>query len=533
MNPDCPRGYIDETSTITDKGRQSARLPVDPVWYNAMVEARTLGCLSEMLSIVALVTAQSQHSIFLRPLAYRDAPDAAFQEYACPKSDHITQLQAFHQYVQAKKAGREDLYYHNHFLDLHVLEETLRLRTHITATVQTLFGPVTGMDFEDKQYTEKICKALARSLFCNTAFRDPGSRAAKGNVPIIENKEDLYRTAHRNHHAALHPGSALIGIKHEWVVYDKFMPLRIEADLAYFQDEMLSRKRSEVLRQPYVKRSLDQAREKDLPYFQDEKLARKRNGSSTTPRKSKPRRRRQPLTSTCQGTWATPKSPIIMHQSPDLEAESTDDWSDETDADEHARYDPNKRSNKYPKKKRKRDEDLSNEERPKKLAKRKKSRLCSASAYLYMVLADGGPAFKRRDDSGQAASGRSVKYHDGLTAEGVFIEALHWHDAYERGRFTEYNKNVMIALARRRVRNWAESDPEGMAAIGRRRSDDAARFETVCSKTQMSTRQRDILVVMSENASILSSLEVMWLWKDECGQATPKGCVNFHRGLVM
>ncbi|KAL2690067.1 hypothetical protein Neosp_004135 [[Neocosmospora] mangrovei] len=186
-------GYIDETSNITDKGRRAARLPVDPVWYNAMAEARTLGCLAEMLSIVALATAQSQNSIFLRPLACRDAADAAFQ-----------------------------------------------------------------------------------GLFCNTAFRDPGSRAAKGNGPLIENNEDLYRTVHRNHHAALHPGSALISIKHEWVVYGKYMhsgsrqylqsvtAIKPEwvVDLPYFQDEMLSRKRSEAFRQPYVKRSLDQARGK-------------------------------------------------------------------------------------------------------------------------------------------------------------------------------------------------------------------------------------------------------------------------------
>lgn len=151
----------------------------------------------------------------------------------------------------------------------------------------------------------------------------------------------------------------------------------------------------------------------------------------------------------------------------DLEKANNDeeDWDAGTDADEDARDGPKKRSNKSakktskesPNKKRKREEEVSEKERPRKLLKREESRLRGAPAYIYMVLADGGPAFKWRDESGQAASGRSVEYLDGLTAESAFVEALHWHDAYEQRRFTEYNKEVLMAIARRRVPKWAES----------------------------------------------------------------------------
>ncbi|RMJ10575.1 hypothetical protein CDV36_009799 [Fusarium kuroshium] len=243
-------------------------------------------------------------------------------------SDHITQLQAFHQYIRVK-AGREDLYGHNYFLNRRVLKETLRLRDHITRTVQTLLGRVNGMNFEDKQYTDKICKEMARSLFYNTGLPRSREQGSKGKWP---------RTVHRNHHAARHPGSALIDIKHEWVIFNKFMnswsrqylqsitAIKPEwiIDLPYFEDKMLSRKRSEALRQPYVKTSLDQDREKlllccfiasieqegvalgkfmhtgsrqylqtvaaikpeliiDLPYFRNEKLARKGNGALRQP----------------------------------------------------------------------------------------------------------------------------------------------------------------------------------------------------------------------------------------------------------
>ncbi|KAM0421115.1 hypothetical protein ACHAPT_011186 [Fusarium lateritium] len=269
-------GYIDESAKITSKGRRAARLPMDPVWYNAMAEANTLGCLAEIVSIAAPTAAQSQHSI-LRPQGYRIVANAARRMFACPVSDHIAQLNALHAFCQAraKQAGRVDLWCRNRFLNRRVLEETLKVREHLVRIAKEFFGTITGMDCGDGEYDDKICKALARSMFCNVAIRDPGSRAAKGNGPIVENEGDLYRTVHRNHHAALHPDSGLIGIKHEWVVFDKFAHRGKEyqqtvtaikpewvIDLPYFQDDRLTRKRNDLLRQPYVKASLDQAREK-------------------------------------------------------------------------------------------------------------------------------------------------------------------------------------------------------------------------------------------------------------------------------
>ncbi|KAI8681206.1 hypothetical protein NCS55_00371100 [Fusarium keratoplasticum] len=132
------------------------------------------------------------------------------------------------------------------------------------------------MDFGDESYWTNICKALARSLFLNAAIRDQGAKAAKGTGSIVENEDDLYRTVHRNHHAALELGSSLVGIKHEWVVFSKFAHTGSKQylqtvtaikpewiiDLPYFQDDKLARKRNGVLRQPYIKEPLDQAREK-------------------------------------------------------------------------------------------------------------------------------------------------------------------------------------------------------------------------------------------------------------------------------
>ncbi|RSL61882.1 hypothetical protein CEP54_006028 [Fusarium duplospermum] len=118
-----------------------------------------------------------------------------------------------------------------------------------------------------------------------------------------------------------------------------------------------------------------------------------------------------------------------------------------------------------PSKKRKRDDDDDDDEPPKKLERREESRLCSAETFLYMVLADGAPTWKWRDASGQTASGRSVDYYDGVTPLDVFIQAVDCHDMFEEARVKEFNEKLVLAHARRRIRNWAEAGSRCAAII--------------------------------------------------------------------
>lgn len=138
-------------------------------------------------------------------------------------SDHITQLNALHTFVEAEKDGDADDWCRHFFLNRRVLEDAVRLRAQLIENVQPRLGPVTAMDYRDENYNTNICKALARSLFCNVAIRDPGSKAAKGKGPAVDNDDELYRTVHRNHQAGLDIDSVLVGSKAEWVVFDKFI----------------------------------------------------------------------------------------------------------------------------------------------------------------------------------------------------------------------------------------------------------------------------------------------------------------------
>ncbi|RSL85313.1 hypothetical protein CEP51_003390 [Fusarium floridanum] len=307
------------------------------------------------------------------------------------------------------------------------------------------------MNFEDKQYTNKICKEMARSLFYNTGLPRSREQGSKWKWP---------RTVHRNHHAALHPGSALIDIKHEWVIFNKFVnswsrqylqsitAIKPEwiIDLPYFEDKMLLRKRSEALRQPYVKRSLDQAREKtvtaiepewiiDIPYFQNEKLARKGNGALRQPHVKESLERWQ--IPNLGGTWSEDLGEKAKKGTGQPEPEP----------------EPEPTSNK----KRKRTEEADSQP-PAQRRCRKNVRRCTDKAYLGIIWNKtlGEPKWTWKASSGQAANGESVNLRHGLDLYAWKDRCLTNYDIPERRLTRIYNRDLVVASARMRIVKWAE-----------------------------------------------------------------------------
>lgn len=205
------RGYIDTNGSITPSGRMAAKLPVHPVWYNAILKAHELNCSNEMVSLAAL--ASTQHSIFVRPYGPRYAADTIKPWFFHPTSDHLSQLNALHAYVRTKLQGNIDIeqWCFDAFLSGRVLEEVLRIREQLLALARGfLVGGPRTTPFGDEIYDTNIRKALAQSFFHQAALF-----AGKG--------DDIYVTVHDNHSAGIHPESALVKSNYEWVIYNKFI----------------------------------------------------------------------------------------------------------------------------------------------------------------------------------------------------------------------------------------------------------------------------------------------------------------------
>ncbi|HEY4291705.1 ATP-dependent RNA helicase HrpA [Luteibacter sp.] len=91
-------GAIDDDRRLTDVGRTVARLPIDVQLARMLVEARRLGSLAELTTVVAFLSIQDPRE---RPPDARGQADAAHAQFADPKSDFIGVLNLWRAYLSA------------------------------------------------------------------------------------------------------------------------------------------------------------------------------------------------------------------------------------------------------------------------------------------------------------------------------------------------------------------------------------------------------------------------------------------------
>ena len=79
-------GALDENRQINNKGRQMARMPVDPRLAAMLLEANDQACLAELLVIVSALSVQDPRDT---PADKRDAAREQHRKYAHPESDFL------------------------------------------------------------------------------------------------------------------------------------------------------------------------------------------------------------------------------------------------------------------------------------------------------------------------------------------------------------------------------------------------------------------------------------------------------------
>jgi pre-mRNA-splicing factor ATP-dependent RNA helicase DHX16 len=93
-------GAINSTSELTKLGRRMAELPLDPLLSASILAADKYGCVSEVLTIVAML--QESATLFLRPKdkkVHADAARARFQ--SATGGDFLTLLNVYNAWVEA------------------------------------------------------------------------------------------------------------------------------------------------------------------------------------------------------------------------------------------------------------------------------------------------------------------------------------------------------------------------------------------------------------------------------------------------
>jgi ATP-dependent helicase HrpA len=131
-------GAIDADQRLTETGRTVARLPIDVQLARMLVEARRLGSLADLTTIVAFLSIQDPRE---RPPEARGQADAAHAQFADPKSDFVGVINLWRGYLSAAEeltSSRLRDWCSRHFLSFMRMREWRELHRQLVLVTRDL-----------------------------------------------------------------------------------------------------------------------------------------------------------------------------------------------------------------------------------------------------------------------------------------------------------------------------------------------------------------------------------------------------------
>ncbi|KAI5122441.1 hypothetical protein M0805_008753 [Coniferiporia weirii] len=201
-------GAIDNKGVLTPIGRQMNSFPLEPSLSRALLAARELGCMQEVLGIVSVLSASSK--LFFDFADQREIAADARARFRHVSGDHLTALAALRAYEELVQSGagrsacRE--WCRVHFLN----ERTLTEATNIQEQLRKICEKQ-GFDWRASagNNAEPVLKSLLRGLAQHVAiYRSDGGR---------------YKQLMGQSIVKIHPGSVLSDRKAHVIMYDELL----------------------------------------------------------------------------------------------------------------------------------------------------------------------------------------------------------------------------------------------------------------------------------------------------------------------
>lgn len=195
-------GAVDEECDLTKAGKDMTQFPLEPELSASVIAASELGCLEEMLGLVAMLSVPNP---FARPRQSAKKADAAHREFASTVGDHMTMLNAFDAYEGCGKdaKAKQNLCWES-YLSERSFKQAENIKRQLRRIAERLGLLVTPP--KEKERATLVRKALLGGYSANVAHYE-------GKAYITCQDKQLVQ---------VHPGSVL---KHtpEWVVYKEFV----------------------------------------------------------------------------------------------------------------------------------------------------------------------------------------------------------------------------------------------------------------------------------------------------------------------
>ncbi|KAG7476577.1 hypothetical protein MATL_G00084260 [Megalops atlanticus] len=199
---------LDDDGNLSEVGIIMSELPLEPPLAKALIASCEFDCVSELLTIAAMLTAPS---CFVTPLPQNEEAAATHRRPLLhPEGDHLTLINIFNAYVQHNE---DETWCTKNFLNASALRLAVVIRAELLEVMQRIELPVSPPSFGCQDNGSNIKRALISGFFLKVAHDVDGS----GNYLLL---------THR-HVAHLHPFSSYLCRRPRpsppsWVLYHDF-----------------------------------------------------------------------------------------------------------------------------------------------------------------------------------------------------------------------------------------------------------------------------------------------------------------------
>lgn len=232
-------GAVDEHARLTKPlGQRMADLPLDPMLAKSLLNAPSFACLSEMLTIAAMMTLNG--TAFINHDGNKKKEDAAKRKFAVAEGDHLTLYNVYEAFVDPKIGKKDAQWCRSNSLNYKALTKAISVRRQLKAHLERL-----GIS----EPTSTSTSSSSTSLASKDVLRVGGS-VSSTSTSLPERVRRCLTTGYFAHAARMkadgtfvtpqgkqvlwvHPSSIFFHRKADWVVYHEIMEMR---DKVYIRD---------------------------------------------------------------------------------------------------------------------------------------------------------------------------------------------------------------------------------------------------------------------------------------------------------
>ncbi|KNG84056.1 putative ATP dependent RNA helicase [Aspergillus nomiae NRRL 13137] len=205
-------GVVDDYAKLTKPlGMRMAEVAVDPMMAKALLSAQSFNCLSEILSIAAMVNLQG--SVWVQHEGDKRAAESSRRRFAVEEGDHLTNLNVYQAFITIGK--KDPKWCRDNLLNYRSLQRAMSIRAQLKRYLERFgiridegpsFHP--KADSSTSRYPENIQRCLTAGYFAHAAKMQPNGtfKSATGGLTL---------------HA--HPSSLMFNRKADWVIFHEIL----------------------------------------------------------------------------------------------------------------------------------------------------------------------------------------------------------------------------------------------------------------------------------------------------------------------